>query len=131
MAKETKAGATAPATLEEAVTQITELQTKLTDAVQKLSASETEVKTLSIAKETLEAELKDAAQVIEELKSTIALNKSGKGSKPVVEIGKKKYAVKAGTVIAGKTYTPEAIAADKKLCAELLEKGSKLLIEIE
>lgn len=135
MAKDNKAGAsapastpTAPATLEEAVTLLAEANDKLAEAEKALEKEKAES-----AKQIdeLKAELKDAADVIEELKANADLNKGGKSKGPVVVIGKKKYLVKAGTVINSKPYSPADLAANKELCAELIGKGSKLLIEIK
>lgn len=143
MAKETNAGATAPATLEDAQAQVTELTTKLTAAEQALEAEKKAkadaIKALEVEKkntadalkqvEDLKTELKDAADVIEELKAKAETGGKSKG--PIVVIGKQKYLVKAGTVINGKPFAKEDIAANKELCKELIDKGSTLLKEVK
>lgn len=108
MAKKNEtAGATAPATLEEALAALAAEQTK---------------------SKALEAELEDAGKVVAELKEKL---KDGKGSELTVKVGGKKYAVVGGFKKKGVEYTKEAIAADAKLAGELLARGSQLLIEIQ
>jgi hypothetical protein len=100
----TTAGASAPATLEEA-----------------LAAEQAKNK-------ALEAELEDAAKVVAELKEKL---KDGKAQELTVKVGGKKYAVVGGFQKKGQVFTKEAIAADAKLAEELIAKGSQLLIEIQ
>lgn len=107
MNEKSTAGASAPATLEE--------------AVQALAKVEAENK-------ALKAELEDAAKVVAELKEKL---KDGKAQELTVKVGKKKYAVVGGFQKKGQLFTKEAIAADAKLAEELIAKGSQLLIEIE
>lgn len=103
MAEDNKtAGAPAPATLEE------------------------QVATLTKENAALKSELSDAAKVVEELKEKLA---DSKGSGLTVTVNKKKYAVVGGGYHKGKAYTKDDIAADAKIAAELIAKGSQLLIE--
>lgn len=109
MAKETKtAGASAPATLEEALSALSAEQAK---------------------NKALEAELSDASKVVEELKEQLA-DKANAGIL-TVKVKNKKYQVIGGCILKGKPFTKEAIAADAKLAEELIEKGSQLLTEIK
>jgi hypothetical protein len=108
MAKKNEtAGALAPATLEEALAALATEQAK---------------------NAALEAELKDAAKVVAELKEKLT---DGKTTELTVKVGNKKYAVVGGFKKNGVLFTKEAIAADAKLAEELLAKGSQLLIEIQ
>lgn len=108
MAKKNEtAGAQAPATLEEALAALATEQAKNT---------------------ALEAELEDAAKVVAELKEKLA---DGKSKDLTVKVGGKKYAVLGGFREKGKTFTKEDIAADAKIAAELIAKGSQLLTEIK
>jgi hypothetical protein len=103
----TTAGASAPATLEEALGALAAEQAK---------------------NKALEAELEDAAKVVAELKEKL---KDGKAQELTVKVGGKKYAVVGGFRKKGQVFTKEAIAADAKLAEELIAKGSQLLIEIQ
>jgi hypothetical protein len=100
----TKAGAEAPAIIEE-------LTVKL--AVQ------------AAENEALKAELEDAAKVVADLKEQLA-DKAAGGL--TVKVGKEKYEVVGGGYHKGKAYTKEDIAADAKIAGELIAKKSQLLI---
>ncbi len=119
-----------PATLEEAIALLNEANAKLKDADQKIADTEKAYKEAEDKSEALKAELEDAAAVIEELKAQAAQS-TGKSKGPVVKIGQQSYLVKAGTVLGGKPFTAADIAADKDLCKDLIERGSKLLIAID
>jgi hypothetical protein len=107
MSEKSTAGASAPATLEEALGALAAEQAK---------------------KKALEAELEDAAKVVAELKEKL---KDGKAQDLTITVGKKKYAVVGGFQKKGQLFTKEAIASDAKLAEELIKKGSQLLIEIK
>lgn len=107
MSEKTNAGASAPATLEEALAALAAEQAK---------------------NKALEAELKDAGKVVAELKEKL---NEGTAKVLTVKVGGKKYEVVGGFQKNGKLFTKEAIAADAKLAEELIAKGSQLLIEIK
>lgn len=110
-----KAGADAPAelTLEQATAQI--------------KALEAEKEKLAKQVETQAAELKDAAEIVTDLKKQLKESGDGKKKGAIVKIGKKSYRVIGGAVIKKKAYKPEDIAADADLAKKLLEKGSQLI----
>lgn len=88
---------------------------------------EKKVAALEAENAALKAELKDAAQVVEDLKEQLA-DKANAGVL-TVKVGSKKYQVVGGCVLQGKPYTKEAIAADAKIAEMLIKKGSNLVIE--
>lgn len=148
MSKETtKAGAKAPAelTLEQATARIVELEAecaagkKVADGLVgtkesqagRIQELEAEISKLMKAGEGSAKELEDAAQVVEDLKDQLKNAGEGKVIGPTVKIGKEKYKVLGGMLIAKKPYSAADIAADKELAEKLLKKGSKLLKQID
>lgn len=100
----TKAGAEAPATIEEVTAKVAVLETE---------------------NAALKAELADAGKVVADLKEQIA-DKAAGGL--TVKVGKEKYEVVGAGYHKGKLYTKKDIAADAKIAKELIDKGSQLLI---
>jgi len=92
-------------------------------------ASELEAKVATLEQENaaLKAELKDAAEVVADLKEQLA-DKANAGVL-TVKVGSKKYQVVGGCILGGKPYTKEEIAADAKIAEQLIKKGSQLVIE--
>lgn len=91
-------------------------------------ASELEAKVAILEQENaaLKAELKDAAEVVADLKEQLA-DKATAGVL-TVKVSGKKYRVVGGCVLAGKRYTKQDIAADAKIAEQLIKKGSQLVI---
>lgn len=135
MAKTQQAGAETPAelTLEQAVAQIKALEesnavltTENTDLKSDVETLKGEGEKLANQVKDLEAELKDSAAIVTDLKEQLAEASKGKKKGPIVKIGNDSYRIVGGTVIQKKAFNPEDLAADSKLCAKLIKKGSKL-----
>lgn len=80
---------------------------------------------LEAENQLLKSELKDAAEVIADLKDQLV--NGGKQKFPMVKLGKHKYQVVGSFRKKGKVFTPQDIAADAKLAEDLVERGSGLL----
>jgi hypothetical protein len=76
----------------------------------------------------LETELADAADIIADLKDQLANGGSAAG--PTAKVGNEKYLIVGGFRSKGKEFTPQDIAADSKIVAELVKKGSTLVQKI-
>lgn len=76
----------------------------------------------------LESELKDAAEVIADLKDQ--LKEGGQAKGPVGKIGKDKYRILGAFKKAGKTFTPADIAADENILKALVAGNSTLIEKI-
>jgi ribosomal protein L7/L12 len=92
----------------------------------KLAAAEKEIIALKTEIAAHKAELEDAKEIIEDLKDQL---KDNVNKVPTVKVGKEKFLVVGGFVKRGKKYTAKDIAANPELAAELVSKGSGLLIE--
>lgn len=90
---------------------------------------EEKVAALEAENASLKSELKDAVEIIEDLKDQL---KNGEKSKvPTVKIGKIKYKVVGAFRKKGKLFTQQDIAADPKLAEDLVKRGSELLQAIK
>lgn len=135
MAKTQQAGAETPAelTLEQAVAQIKALEesnavltTENTELKSDVETLKGEGEKLANQVKDLEAELKDSAAIVTDLKEQLAEASQGKKKGPIVKIGNDTFRIVGGTVIDKKPHSPEDLAADSKLCAKLIKRGSKL-----
>lgn len=101
-----------PQTLEEALTIISGLEEKNT----------TQAATI----EEQSALIDELSEKVEKLESKVASGSSA----PTVTIKGKTYSVVAGVKHQGKNFTPAEVAADEKICKELLAiDGQNILIE--
>jgi hypothetical protein len=115
--KETGAAAAAPS-LEEVNIALTAELGGANEAIAKLQS---EI-------ETLKSELKDAAEVIADLKDQ--LKEGGKAKGPVGKVGKDKFRIVGSFKKAGKTFTPADIAADENILKALVAGNSTLIEKI-
>ncbi|MBD3627611.1 hypothetical protein [Cyclobacterium sp.] len=95
----------------------------------KVATLETENKELKAEIKKNESELKDAAEIVADLKEKV---NAAKGSKVnTISIDGSTYLVVGGFVKAGKAYKAEDIAADKEIAKELIKKQSGLIKKVK
>ncbi|AEL24031.1 hypothetical protein [Cyclobacterium marinum] len=98
-------------------------------ANEKLAGLEADNAALVQENKELKAELKDAQEIVKDLKTQVQASKGGKTN--TIKIGKDMYKVVGGFRKKEKAFTAEDIASNEKLVKELLEKGSGLIVKIK
>lgn len=95
------------------------------ELINKLAAAEKSNFSLQTEIAAFKAELEDAKEIISDLKDQL---KDKVNKAPTVKVGKEKFLVVGGFISKGKKYTAKDIAANPEIAAELVSKGSGLLI---
>ncbi|MDN3688677.1 hypothetical protein [Cyclobacterium jeungdonense] len=96
---------------------------------EKVAALEAENKDLKAEIKKNESELKDAAEIVADLKEKVKAGNAGKVR--TIKIDGSVYQVVGGFRKGDKTYKPEDIASDEKIAKELIKKQSGLIKKVK
>lgn len=84
------------------------------------------------AAKAAEADVKALQELNEQMKQQLEnATVEKKAGRPVITIDKVKYMVLGGVKHDQKIYSAEQLAKEPKICEELLEKGSHLIVELK